>query len=588
MKNLFYILAVAVLLSACSDPFLGQNFVTTDEDETLITNAAYLEKRSDEFSLWIELLKYADLYNALNDASTTTTVFAPDNNAMKAFMEFKGITSVKELDFEYAREIVKVHLLRSALSESSFMVYVNTGEIQIPTVFGTFLSTSYGYLDNDVDDAELVNVVAQDTLSIYLNNQAKVLESAHQTVNGMVYVLGGVVRPLSENIVEKLRDYGEYGIFLAALEATGWADSLSVCADTVYHLDGSFSVNVINYTCFAVPDQVYKASGINDLGALASRLGAGTNYTDSANTLRQYLAYHLMDSYYHSSSLLSFEEDGQTKIYDTRLKHQVFTIASGDDGKGLINGDTKFIRTNITAENGIIHKVDQLMVVYEPEPVTVIWDFCNSSDIISIVNSYGADPGVNLGNLYTTPLTSKEVQVDLSEDRINGDFGTVSSFTYFDTTSKTSYTSWRKVGFMKCKYKSAKEQDVNSYGAYLNNLFILNLGYTGWIQMQTPTLIKGKYKVELFYAGTAALQSYYAAGSLVKFTLDDYLKNLYVWKGMDSKAGSHIRGDVLFEEVEFETSGTHTFKAVMMDLNASTKSPYRQMWDYVKFTPITE
>lgn len=586
MKKLIYLFVFGVVFASCSDPFLGQTFVTTDDDETLITNAAYLEKRSSEFSLWIELLKYADLYNALNDASTTTTVFAPNNDAMKAFMEFKDVQSVTEFDSLYAREIVKVHLLRSSLNEANFMLYVNNGEIQIPTVFGTYLATSYGYVNNDVDDAELENISVQDSLSIYLNNQASVMEIAHETVNGMVYVLGGVVRPLSENMIEKMRDYGQYEIFLSALEATTWADSLTICTDTVYNLDGSYSVNTVNYTCFAVPDEVYQKSNINDLSDLAAYLGADAAYADTANALYRYISYHLINQYYNTSSLLKFDEEGQTKIYDTHLRHQVFTISAGDDGKGLINGQVHFIRSNITAENGIIHKIDHIMPVYEPEPFTIIWDFCNSSDVISIVNAYGA--ANSLGNLFSSDLTSKEVQVDLSEEKINGDYGTVSSFNYVEATSKTAYTSWRKVGFMKCKYASSKETDINSYGAYMNNLFIVNLGYTGWIQLQTPTIIKGKYKVEFYYAGTAALQSYYTAGSMVKFTLDDYLKNLFIWKGMAVADGSHIRGDLLFDEVEFETSGSHIFKAVMMDLKASTNSPYRQMWDYVKFTPITE
>jgi hypothetical protein len=122
----------------------------------------------------------------------------------------------------------------------------------------------------------------------------------------------------------------------------------------------------------------------------------------------------------------------------------------------------------------------------------------------------------------------------------------------------------------------------------MNNLMILNLGYASWIKFKTPTIIKGKYKVELTYAGTAALQSFYPTGSLVRITLDDYLKQLYVWKGTSSTAGNHVRTDVLYDVVDFGQSTSHDFKAVMMDIKATTNSPYRQMWDYIKFTPIIE
>src|SRR5690606_29419849 len=115
-------------VSACEDPFKDQLFVTESEDVLTLTNAAYLDSRSEEFSLWIDLLNYTDLYNAINDASTQTTVFCPNNEAMEAFLAFKQVESVEQLDRTYARELVRAHILRSSLTEASFMVYVNEGQ----------------------------------------------------------------------------------------------------------------------------------------------------------------------------------------------------------------------------------------------------------------------------------------------------------------------------------------------------------------------------------------------------------------------------------------------------------------------------
>lgn len=582
MKQLLNVLIIAVLLLvSCSDPFMNQLFVTESDDATTITNAAWLEEHKADFSLWIDLLHYADLYNALNDASTKTTVFAPNNEAMKAFMTFKNITSFEELGVKYAREVVKAHILRNtSLSESNFMVYVKAGSIPVPNVFGTYLTTSYGYLNNDVDDAELPGVKPQDTLTIYLNNQASVLERAHATSNGMVYVLGGVIRPLTETVVQKLKDYGEYKLFVEAIEKTGWDSALNVIADTTYALNGSFSVNAVNYTCFAVPDHVFSQQGIQTLADLKSLLQAGDNLKDSTNALNRYIGYHVLDRIMTRNNLLAFDKAGDTRVFDTKLRYQVITT---DDSTKSINQQYGFIRSDRFAKNGIIHKIDGIMPVWEPKPVTVIWDFCNSSDVISIVNAYGA--ANSYGNLFTSAIDSKEYQVDLSEDMTTGNYGKASSFTYTFATSATSYGSWKKVGFLKCKWASTSTPTVNSYKAYMNNLFVLNLGYTGSIKMKTPTIIKGKYKVEFAYAATAALQSFYPAGSMVRFTLDDYLKQLYVWKGI-TLTTSHIRTDVLYDEVNFEHSVSHDLKAVMMDIKASTNFPYRQMWDYIKFTPI--
>jgi len=584
-KILLSLCTILCLLSACKDPFLNQTFIIQTDDETLITNAAYFEKRKEDFSMWIELLKYADMYNALNDANTITTVFAPNNEAMQAFLKFKKVSSVQELDFNYAREVVKVHILKSSLNEASFIVHVNSGLITIPTIFGTYLTTSYGYTKTDVDDKDLGLMKPQDTLSIYLNNQANVLELAKTTVNGSVYVLGGVIRPLSETIVEKMRDYGEYQIFINAIEKTGWDKPLAVYQDTTYELNGSYSVSAVNYTCFAVPDSIYNLEHISNVEDLIAKVGAGTNYTDSTNALYQYVAYHLLNRRYNKSELFKFQKIGETNITDTKLKFQVIT-SNMDNDNCFINENISILRSDIESRNGLIHKIDKYMPVWAPKPVTVIWDFCNYPDIESFVNGYGA--ANNLGNLFSAKISAKEYQIDLSDVKSNGNFGTISSFDFVGNTSKTSYSSWRKVGFMKCKYLSVQEDTINTYGANMDNLLILNLGYAGWISMKTPTIIKGKYRVEFYYAGSVALKPYYTSGSLVKFTLDDYLKSLYVWKGINPDAGSHIHPDVLFNEVVFENSESHTLKAVMMDIKAKTNSPYRQMWDYIKFIPITE
>ncbi|MBO5768963.1 MAG: DUF5108 domain-containing protein, partial [Bacteroidales bacterium] len=229
--------------------------------------------------------------------------------------------------------------------------------------------------------------------------------------------------------------------------------------------------------------------------------------------------------------------------------------------------------------------------VFEPEPVTIKWDFCNSSDIIAIVNAYGASR--SLGNLFTSALTNKEEKVDLSDMHRDGDFGPVSSFTYQANTAKASYSNYRAVGFTKCKYLKASDKNNNTYGAYMNNLLNLNLGYAGWIQFKTPTIIKGKYKVTLHYASDVTMKDFHSAGSLTKFQFDpdlgksEWTKNAQVYKGLPTKNVMYCSADlVLFETIEFDSSNRHLFKAIMLDINAKTNSVYHQMWDYLLFEPI--
>lgn len=590
--TLFFCLVVLV---GCSDPFMNQTYIEKTNEDLELTNASYLKKNSDQFSKWIELLKYADMYNALNDASTTSTVFAPNNAAMDEFLKWKGVNSVTELSKRYAKYVAQVHILNYNLGEASFITYVDGGNIPIPTVFGTYLTTSYGFINKDVDDVELVNSKVQDSLSIYLNNQAKVVELAHTTSNGQVFSLGGVIHPLSETIPEVLKSYKEYSIFVEAIDTTGYDQIASQYADTSYNLDGSFSVNDVRFTCFAVPDSIYKSKGINNLAELASYLNAGINYTDSTNALNQYVAYHFLGKSVSKSDMFTFQEAGQVVLFDTKLSSQVITVEN-KNGIDLINGGTGIIRSGIPARNGLIHKVDDIMPVYVPSPVTVRWDLCNYSDIQSFVNAYGALK--NKGDIFSNALTSTEIQIDLSKDLREGNMGNISSFVYKANAAKSPYGTYRKVGFFKCRWNSTTTPLVNNYNAYMNNLMILNLGYAGWIQFRTPTIVKGKYKVVFNYGSTAGLKGYYTSGSLTKFNLDDYQRSLYVWKGLPAKFtdvtkqtnpnASGLTSDVLWDVVQFDRSESHTFKITLMDINAKTNANYRQMLDYVEFIPITE
>jgi uncharacterized surface protein with fasciclin (FAS1) repeats len=595
--NIYLKLLLVFVVTSCVDPFINQTYIEKTDEDTDLSNASYLKKNEATYSMFIDLLKYADLYNALNDANTTSTVFAPNNEAMTKFLAWKGVSTVRELDKDYAKAVAQVHIFPSNIAESSFIAYVEAGTIPIKNIFGTYLSTSYGFLNEDIDDVDKDTVQVQDAINMYLNNQAKVEVRAIKTANGEVYSMGGVVHPLTETIPEILKQKNEYGIFLEALKKTGYNDSLTIYADTILNSDGSSSINTSEFTCFAVPDKVYEASSITNVNDLITFLGAGTDFLNDSNALKQYVAYHILDKKYSTSQIFSFQEANQVVLLDTKLSSQVLAVQN-KNGLNKINEVVSITRNGIKARNGLIHKVDNIMMIYEPAPVTVRWDFCNSADIKSFVNAYGASH--NYGEMFTSALVGSDRQVDLSFDYREGNYGTINSFTYVANTAKSPTSSFRKVGFLKCLWTSTTQKTVNKYGAYMDNLLILNLGYAGWVQLKSPTIVKGKYKVILYYASTPALKTFYSGGSLTKFNLGDYQKSLYLWKGLPDKFvleavrnypsnnGTGLASDVLWDQVEFTKSEGHSFKATMMDINAKTNSLYRQMWDYIEFIPITE
>jgi uncharacterized surface protein with fasciclin (FAS1) repeats len=598
MKKIITILVIlASLITACTNSFIGTQYIDKNNANLELSNAEFLQKNNEKYSLWIELLKHANMYNALNDASANSTVFAPNNEAVQKFLTWKGVSSVQDLDKEYARNVAKVHIMKGVLKENDFIAKVNTGSIPVMTLFGSYLTTSYGYKNLEVNDDLLDKVVLEDSLSIYLNNQAKVANHgrADTTANGTVYTLDEVIRPLSETILDVLGSYKEYSIFIEAAKKTGYDKVVSVYADTVLNINGSISVNDVRFTCFAVPNEVYAKAGINSANDLVAYLHAGTDFESQQNGLYQYVAYHFMGKSYLKSVLTNFKGAGDVMIYDTKLTGKVITTQM-NSGNLVINGAASIIRSNIKARNGIIHKIDNIMQVYDPSPTKVVWDFCNAPDVESFVNAYGAS--LSLGQLFSTGPSNKEYQIDLSTDKLEGNWGNITTFQYLPTAVKSSTKSWRRIGFFKCSYLNSTDLTHNKYGAYMDNLLILNLGYAGYITMKTPTLIKGKYKVVIYYAGAPGLKTYYTNGSNTRFNLDDYQKSIFMWKGIPGTFvddalktninANGIASEILWDQITFDASGSHTLKATMMDINAKTSSSYRQMWDRIEFIPIIE
>ena len=594
MKKILFSLSLGLvmMLAACDDPNDGQLFVTPTELEAEMSIIDVLEKDSD-YTMWIDFLKYADYYNALKDASAIATIFCPNNAAVTTFLAERGVSSIRELSQGYARNVAQAHIIaNTSITETTLNNYAENGTY-IPTqnLFASYLTLKYGYTITDVDDAERTETIYTPD-SIFINNQARLDKfTGIVCANGVIYSMGTVITPLTETIIEKLELEGDYTIFAQAIHESGYDSIANKMRDTTYVVGGGYVVNTYNYTCFAVPDEVYRRNGITDVNSLKTWLVNNSNGEETSGdvALANYVQYHFLLREYDTDELYNFQSEGQTLIFETKMPGQAI-ITNEDEGGRVINKTIQILRSDIQARNGLIHKVNDVMPVYHPTPVTVRWDFLNSADIISFVNAYGADNGY--GSLFTSDLTTAERKVDLSDDRRNGDYGTLSSFTYKNTDSRASATQYPVVGFIKEQWASTAAKTTPRYGSYMNNYMMLNLGYAGWIQFTTPSIIAGKYKVVLHYCADISLMKFFSSGSLTKFELDDNSANLYVYKGLADVISARTRvlyGSVdmtLWESMEFNTSSPHNFKVTMMDINAKTDNLYHQMYDYIEFIPI--
>ena len=580
------------LLSSCSDPNEGSLFMTPTTEETEMAAVDILERDASEFSLWIELLKYANYYNALKDGSARATVFCPDNAAMQRFLREQGVSTVTDLPESYAKAVARVHIINNQeYSDTQIDNYAEQGrnyvergyELPDTTLLGTNLTVRYGYIKTDVDDVNRHDDIVYSEDSIFINNQARLGKfTAITCANAVLFTLDDVIEPLVESIMDKLdAEPDVYGIFADAVRECGYDSIASLISRVSYSLSGTVITNY-NFTCLAVPNNVYQAAGITDVASLKSYLSSHCEGDDAV--LSNYIKYHFLPRAYTKDELLSYESadpeaDQETRIYDTQFAGQAITV-SRKGGADLLNNEIPIVRSNIKARNGVIHRIGAVMPVFHPSPVRVVWDFLNAPDIIAFVNSYGA--ANNLGNLFTTPIDATMRDVDLSDEHFDGNYGTITSFTYQANESKARTNTYRRVGYKK----DATTGNGPQYGAYMDNFLVLNLGFAGWIQFTTPTIIAGRYKLVLHYCKDINHNNFTNSGSLTRFDLDDRSSMVYLYKGMPRLPRYQLGESTIFGSVEFEGSGSHTFKITMMDVEAKNNSNYHQSLDYLEFVPI--
>jgi uncharacterized surface protein with fasciclin (FAS1) repeats len=553
MKKYLLFSMVLLLLFSCQDPYENDNFVVYD----LYPAATYLETRQDEFSEWIEILKYADMYNAVNQASKTFTLFVPTNDAVDAFFARKGISDVTGLTKEFAKALVMYHVIGDEIPQKEFLL---GGKLTKVTLSGDYLTVSF----DDESSEGGINAV-------YLNGEARVEELANVVTNGLVYTLDNVLTPLVETVYDRLNENSTYSIFKEAVEATGWDETLTTVYDTLQNVNGGKTVVRRNYTAFAVSNTTFSNDGISSLGDLAAKVGASEDYENTGNALYQYVAYHLLSSTKYIEDLYTFSDDDTVAVWSTLADKQVISThliggnyyinydGATSAGIGLVAG-----KTDIQAKNGVLHEVDSYMPVFSPNPISLVWDLCDFDDVASFVNAYGEEN--SLGDIYRVPQSDQEYWITFDSDAVK-------SYTWNAYSTAASYPS---LGYLLTR--SYDGGQTNTYGAYMHDMLVVNLGYLGNVTMKTPVVLKGKYKVELYYACAGSLAPFVSGGSLCN--------EVYVYDGASASVG--IYDMVLFDEVEFDETDSHDFKIVLLDARATTHDKYRLQLDYIKFTPIND
>src|SRR6187401_1012090 len=106
-------LLMSIVVFRCDDPDIDTN---TTEDVVI---TGYFEKNPSEFSEFMRILQLSGNSGFLG-AYGTYTCFAPTNDAVKAYLDAKGLSSVDAIEVSEMKKLVRFHVIQDTLSTTSF------------------------------------------------------------------------------------------------------------------------------------------------------------------------------------------------------------------------------------------------------------------------------------------------------------------------------------------------------------------------------------------------------------------------------------------------------------------------------------
>ena len=552
----------AMLLAACdkdvfdinTDPFKDEIYKTA-----LASPISTFLTEQEGYGEYVKMLRYADMFNALNQSSSGTsfTAFVPNDEAMHEFYHRRGVDSLQQLSKEYARQFILYHTVRDSILPESFVQ-----------------KKSVQNLSGDVISIKIDSVNAGQAI---LNEEGHVVEMGLSAYNGKVYVLSKAMTPLVETVFDRVAGSGQSSIMAEALRAAGWEKPLSTVLDTTLNQDRQKVVNHYYFTLLNVTDATFAKAGIQSLDQLRAQLkNADKEGLSEDSLLRKYVGYHILTNQYRTDELGAAQGSDVTRIWSSSARNQVFTVtydslATQEAERYVLNASgvsAKFVpaSSNVLSKNGYVHEIDGWLPVWEPEQAPVLWDFADYSEIKNLVDAEYYQPA----------------EPTASEQRFRVASASCFDFEMGEAGSKNR--NYSDIDYVTCR---SNLKNANNY-----DRIVFNLGYMGKVTMPTPTIVRGKYKVELtivFMTGNNFMrQQSDGNGGMLKMSFDD--KDEYTtFSAPYTKVPSALPGvytSTIYEEIEFPETASHQFSFIILDPAASTNSNFSLQFDYMRFIPI--
>lgn len=276
---------------------------------TGMTVTNFLEQNPGIFGEFYKALDTTGVDDLLSTYGTFT-VFAPTNDAMKAYYADSNVTSMEEFlaDKTYGDSArfnaLKQMVFFQLISTKTYMEseFPESGRFDHKNMMDRYISITYR---NETGQLEII-----------VNGSSKIVLKDQDVHNGVVHGVDRVLVPSNFMLPEFIKTDSRYSMFAEALYWTGLSELLLRERDETYKQTNKDypDERLYNYTAFVEPNEVYEAAGITSVSGengdyehsmlayakkvydpLYPQYAHLTDVTDRNHPLNRFIAYHLLD-----------------------------------------------------------------------------------------------------------------------------------------------------------------------------------------------------------------------------------------------------------------------------------------------------
>jgi uncharacterized surface protein with fasciclin (FAS1) repeats len=540
------LLGMAALLSSCEKEMDGQIYRVYDEkmiDEIM---------EEQQLTGFLSVVEKAGLTGTIH-AYGTYTLFVPTNEALNNYLQTLGKNGVDALTKEEADALVKYHLVRDTLATTDFV----DGRLASPNFLKKYLTTK--------SEAEGSRIYQR------VNRQARIVVENLRGANGLLHVIDKVLTPPERSITDAVRALpdAEFSLIKTLFEQSGWADSLSVEREDHW------------FTFFVQDNKAFADAGVTTVDDLLAQLHESTpDIEDESELIRNYIGYHGVNSLMYVVDLLSVSSLNTLvpkqiitfkRNQDVILLNELIQDTFNEPGVPLVRSSEY---SDLSCSNGVMHQINGNIQIKNRTAYRIYWDIAEQPEIMA------------LKNFRKQGTSVKFKPGELSEITWGG-----------KAPGEIEYYCGGYSNVLDEKFQYV-------YGDYLR--FGLRTVTTQWMELKTPVLVEGKYKVWLCYRRelqqklkTIFKQEGYDDQVLpYVFNMEDYMPNpdedgsshelieIDGWKQYNAKKFNSVVISHLLGIIDVQTSGRHILR-----LEATIEGKGGQdlgSWDMIQFIPIDD